>query len=395
MNSGLLFAILLAAVACGWMIGFWRGRRLDRLTSQYQTHNRYKELGAGVFVQDVPDHALDSFLSALDVNSDTVETHLALGAAYRKKGEIERAIRVHQHLLQKRDLRPIQHQLIEFELATDYMRAGLFDRAELQLQQLIEHSRSYRFSALLLLLDIYQREKEWRKAVDVANLLASANSNRKIREEMHALRSHFNCELAADAIRAQDFLGARRALGRALQYGHDRARPQLLLAELEMVLGRPKQAFKVLSQLVQRSENLPEGLLDALHGLTGLYGSESGQLYLQFLQHLYHRFSSTQVALALVEALERAESRAAALEFLKLEIGRNPSIELLREALQRGLLPSGEHIFWEPLVEIVQNKTWANSGYLCHSCGFAASRWHWQCPSCQRWDSLERHVETV
>mgnify|MGYP001585737903 FL=1 len=201
MNELLVFGLLFAAVAIGWILGRRSAEPelpVTDLSSQY-----YR--GLNYLLDGRPDGAVDSFISALEVNSETLETHIALGNLLRKRGEVDRAIRVHQNLLARPSLPRDQVHQAHLELARDYISAGLLDRAERLLLDLQEESPAQRRACQRYLLEIYQSERDWQLAIDVARellprkslLWTGAAPEREPGQPVDVALSHFQCELAA------------------------------------------------------------------------------------------------------------------------------------------------------------------------------------------------------
>jgi|TARA_B110000483_G_scaffold147265_1_gene175687 lipopolysaccharide biosynthesis regulator YciM len=380
MNDVPLFLMLTTAIAIGWLLG-----RFQRLPSTSASKN-IAPYGAGFLVSDVPDHALDSFLAALDVNSDTLETHLALGAIYRRKGEIGRAIRIHENLLAREELTKVQHDLSGFELATDYQKAGLLDRAEKYLQNLVESSPICRKPSLMSLLDIYQQSKEWRKAVNVANLLTEDSSERRLKKEMNRLRSHFYCELARLAITEHDYLGARRSLSRSEQYSANHLRSELLRVELELILDRPKKAISGLRTLVDKATVFPDAMITLLEQMSKSLAGEKE--YRQLLDFIYEKFPAPDVVRLLFSELSKSEGTSQGVRFLLDELSQQPSCVGLKEALVSGAYSDESHPLVPIVSALISREEQAGRLYRCGSCGFSGHQWHWQCPTCHRWDSM-------
>lgn len=391
MTDLFLFVLLLVAIAIGWLLGRFQ-RDSAKPAAAAQAARRQpdeRQIAASVLVQDLPDHALDAFLAALDVNSDTLETHLALGAAWRKKGEIERSIRIHEHLLRRTGLKALQKELVQYELAVDFVRAGLLDRAERELQQLVEHSRGYRQSALFQLLDLYQQSHEWRKAINVANLIVDSAGTPPLREKMNRLRGHYYCELADEALRETDYLGVRRALGRAMQYGPDLERPQVLLAELEVAVGHCEDAVRLLDQLVQERTWLPPVLrefLPAHH--EKLCASSSASDYQLLLLRLYRQFGEHWIAELLLDLMHQQSGAETVHAFIQQEIRDRPRPGLIGEAIARSIFTPADQQVRSAVIKLLQTRQPINQKFVCSDCGFSAGQWHWQCPGCKHWDSL-------
>ena len=221
MSDLALFLVIFSAVGVGW----WLGRRATAQTTgggdSLGLPSQYYQ-GLNYLLDDQPDGAIDAFIDALEVNSDTFETHVALGNLLRRKGEVDRAIRIHQNLLARAGV-PTRHlHVAHLELARDYISAGLLDRAEQLLQDLVRESSEQRVAGLGYLLEIYQHERDWEQAIEVAKKLVP-RTNLLSRGEVEKCAvlvplSHFCCELAEPKIQANDAPGARSQLKQALEY---------------------------------------------------------------------------------------------------------------------------------------------------------------------------------
>src|SRR3990172_4271983 len=217
--ADLLWLLLPLAAASGWYVArLEQKRRVQKsldLPSAYFT-------GLNFLLNEQPDKAIEVFIRVLEVNSDTVETHLALGNLFRRRGEVERAIRIHQNLIARPTLDKEQRSQALLELGQDYFKAGLFDRAEnlfLELAEIRAHSEQ----ALRLLLHIYQQEKEWEKAISVVRKLARVSGR-----NMNSMIAHFYCELAEQDIARSNHPSARDRLGQALAADGECVRASIL-----------------------------------------------------------------------------------------------------------------------------------------------------------------------
>src|ERR1700720_4741355 len=205
----LTWALVVAALVLGILAGhFGWGKRwpasLGKLHPDYLT-------GLDYLVSEQPDRALDMFLKLMDANADTIETHFALGSLYRRRGEVERAIRIHQNLLARDELAPEHREQALLALAQDYLRAGLLDRAEGLFQQVSEVPR-LRASALDALRLVYERQHDWQQALGAFRQLARIKA-----APPRTVAAHYLCELAAVAIERADNDSARKLLDQARQ----------------------------------------------------------------------------------------------------------------------------------------------------------------------------------
>lgn len=384
MNDIALMLVLTLAVASGWLLAWWQIKR--------KSPSERNELPSGInyLIDEVPDSAINAFLSALDVNSDTLETHLALASIHRRQGEVDRAILIHENLINRKGLSDVQRQYAQLELANDYYRAGLLDRAEQLLQKLVEVSATYRQTALRHLLNIYQDEKEWSKAINVCNLLAEPMHHSK-RHTMDRLRSHFYCELAEQAQSRGDYLTARRALGRAQFYDSRNYRRQLVECGLELELENPERALEILSRLASEARAYPEGMLSVARRIFAVQSKNED--YHNWLTILYQRFPVSEVLIELTKQKASLTGEQQASQFLVQELHTKPSFAALSHLLLISPETGGE--LSSVLCRLLGVSDANKATFQCQHCGFEGKQWHWRCPGCKTWDSLVSNKLTV
>ena len=219
-----------------FVAGWWfRGLDQRQREKEHEPATYYK--GINLLLNDQPDKAIDAFIEVVRLDPETIELHHALGNLFSRRGEFDRAVRIHNHLLNREDLPEHERSLALFELGNDYLKAGIYDRAEDSFQRLLKEPE-YHLDALRALLKIYCTEKEWEKAIDVANTLEKqAGENHQV--EM----GHFYCELAALAMRAKQYDQAREALQKALQVDRHSVRALIMLGNLAMLNNDPQTAL--------------------------------------------------------------------------------------------------------------------------------------------------------
>jgi lipopolysaccharide biosynthesis regulator YciM len=252
----LLFLLLPVAAISGWLIG--RRNKSNMPISSYSEIPIDYIKGLNYLLNEQPDKAIDVFIQMLDVNSETVETHLALGSLFRRRGEVDRAIRIHQNLIARPTLNAEQRMQALHELGQDYMRAGLFDRAEALFNELIE-SGPHTINALQQLMDIYQQEKDWEKAIDAARTLAY-----KTGTSQDNVIAHYYCEMAEQDIRNNELQKALKLIKKALSTDRKCARASLLEGDLEMRLGHYKAAIKAYRRIEEQDPDYIPEILDPL-----------------------------------------------------------------------------------------------------------------------------------
>jgi len=372
----LLFLLLPIAAASGWLIGR-KERRQPATPERAPTFSR----GLNYLLDEQPDKAIDVFLKLAEVDTATVETHLALGSLFRRRGEVERAIRVHQNLVARSTLDDSHRGMALYELGRDYLLAGLFDRAESLFNELVERQLQQK-RALRGLIETYQAEKEWTKCLETAKALQRL-TERPLGPEI----AHYHCELAEQCLRAGRGEQARSHLLDAQSEDPDCVRAGLLQARMEMAAGDPGTAALLYRRLVQRN---PRYLPTMLPGLLECWQRLGRESVMDELWSLFEAHPSPPLMLCLCEAIESEQGAGAARQFLAQYLSGRADLagveRLLELRLQAQPQGSGED---RTLLDVVSHQLAQQPEYQCDHCGFEARELHWQCPSCKRWGSIK------
>lgn len=405
--------VLLLLVTLAWFFGVRHGAK--------STHKRHPQSGdtpqklaneqlakhcfqgINYLLNEQPDQAIDVFIQSVEVNAQTLETHLALGNLMRQKGEVDRAIRVHQNLLSRPNLAPQQILQAHLELARDYLKAGLFDRAErLFLELVVDASSEYRQQALRHLVQIYRHEKEWEKAIRAASLMDKKRFGRA-NGELAIEQAHFCCELAERAKERGEALEVRRHLKAALKYNKNSVRANMLWANQEMAFGHYSKALKRYRMIPhQQSDYLPEILASVRHCYEEL-GDWDG-LIKQF-NHWFNSYPGSSILKALAEVIRQKEGNHQALTFLAEQLKTQPSIKGLYSFLDihmDNLEASDDSLVNDNvlsdsrvkenlllLLSILNSMLLNKPSYCCVQCGFKAVKLHWLCPQCESWETVK------
>lgn len=390
MSDPILFVFLFVAIAIGWLLGRWSAKRRKQADLVNQTLKQPYITGLNFLLNDQPDGAIDAFIAALEVNSETMETHLAIGNLSRRRGETDRAIRVHQNLLARPSLSRVQRQKVQFELALDYTKAGWLDRAERILKELITQGPSAdRAKVLATLIDIYQQEQEWEQALPLAQEFMSLTSAEESRQ-MAVAASHYCCEIAAIAISEQRFHDAEKNLRLALQLSTTNARASILKAQAQLGLGRERRA---LSSLKKMADIAPDKLIEAMPLLEQIFTSRGDQDgALDFIREFAEQDESGALATLLFEQIRKHHGDEQALEYLHSSRGGQVTLAELLQVLQiETAKPNGADS--ERLNKIAEwllveeQQRWS---YRCRQCGFGGNQLHWLCPGCKSWGTVHR-----
>ena len=393
MSQFALFWVLFAAIVIGWLLGRFsvqKSSSRERSSSYYQ--------GLNYLFDGKPDGATDAFIDSLEVNAETFETHLLLGNLLRKRGEVQRAIRVHANILEHRALQDEQKHEAHLELARDYISAGLLDRAEQLLLDLISESALKGVEARRYLIEIYQAERDWDKAIAMAGSLLSKRGlfqgrKNEIKgpgeQSVHVLLPHFYCELAEKHKASGDINSAKQALGAAFREDPNNVRVTLMRAQLEAVEGEYEKALGLLLQV----ENQDKEFLPEVASLFKQCAEALGQLdrYERFLRDSMQKYPSTGLVIALTDLIKDREGAEAATLFLTDAMRNAASLRGLYRLMILQLEESRSQLSskLEVAMELMRQLTETSPGYRCQHCGFRGKHLHWFCPGCKFWGSIK------
>lgn len=388
MNDLLIFGLLFVGIATGWLLG--RRSALEPGEGQSRPSQYYQ--GLNYLLDGRQDGSMDTFINDLEVNSETLDTHIALGNLLRKRGDVDRAIRIHQNLLAGSGLPSSQLHQAHLELARDYISAGLLDRAEQLLLDLTEESPAQHRVSLRHLLEIYHSERDWPRAIEVAGELArleSVTDRDKSRQPAARMLSHFHCELALEKQAAGDAEAAKHLLRRTLAADPDCARVSLMLGELEIQAGCYATAVKVLRNVQRQDPDyVPEtiALLRRCHEALG----DEARLH-SWLQQCMMEKPSAPLVLAIADDMQRNEGSAAASEFLAAQLAEHPSLRGLAQLISLQMSSTeGKAKDDLGLLQVLVERLMAERpAYRCTHCGFSGQRLHWCCPGCQYWGTVK------
>ncbi len=377
----LLFLLLPLAALSGWWIGR-RGHVKKQEPGIFELPRSYLK-GLNYLLNEQQDKAIELFIQMLDVDNDTVETHLALGSLFRRRGEVDRSIRIHQTLIARPTLSKEQRALALFELGQDYMRAGLLDRAETLFTELIE-TEPHVEAALQQLLDIYQQEKDWDKAIKISHQLESRTG-----ESRRAIVAHYFCEMAEQSVRQGEPAKALKFLKRALAEDRQCARASILEGNIEKNAGNDKAAIKAYLRVEEQDADfLPE----VIQPLIECYRNQ-GRIneMVVFLRQSLAKHGGISLMLALSELIRQERGDAEAVEFITDSLKQRPSVRgmdrLIELNLQSVKEPARDKL---QVLKDVTDQLIANKPvYECHHCGFTGKHLHWQCPGCKRWNTVK------
>ncbi len=363
----------------------WMASRLDVRQLRFENRTQPKAYFKGLnhLLNEQQDQAIDAFIEAVQQDPDTSELHFALGNLFRRRGEFERAVRIHEHLLARADLNQDDRHRARHALALDFLKAGLLDRAEDNLRQLL--GTPIENQALLALLTIHERSRDWAKATEVAERLGQRGEARFENRQAHYLCEQANT-LPADQVQAQISL-----LEQACQVSPQSVRPHLALAEL---LDRQGQTAAALQLRLDLARTMPRFVPLLAREMTRLALLE-GQT--DTVRDLLERHASEAPSLDIMEALVQLD-QAAGLSDVQARyashMDKEPSVVAAHLWVRHEPLVHESHR--AALERALERAAQPLKRYRCAACGFEAQRHFWQCPGCQAWDSYPpRRIEEL
>lgn len=378
MMDFLPYLLLPVAAYAGWWVDRNYGRRAVRIKNRLFSDQYFQ--GLNYLLNEQPDKAIQVFLELAEVNQETVETHMALGNLFRRRGEVDRAIRFHQNIIAKSNLEPEQRTQALLELGEDYMRAGLLDRAERLFSGLIE-SDAQTPHALRSLLDIYQQEKDWAKALVQAERLEQVEG-----VHLGSMMAQFCCELAEAALLAKDPQTARKHLRQARRHDPGCIRAQFILARMCVNDGDLQAAMGLYEEIAETDFGFLPDVMEPYLETARTAGRESQAR--SRLKAWPQKYDGISLVLKLTEFIAEEEGPEEAARFLAEALHKRPSVRGLDRLIEyraAGHLPSGSS---DDILKAVAARLMARQpSYRCSNCGFSGSNHHWQCPSCRRWNT--------
>ncbi|HAG61727.1 MAG: lipopolysaccharide assembly protein LapB [Legionellales bacterium] len=369
-------------VALGaWLFGR-RSNLRERLGFPVRFQRDYFR-GLNFLINEQPDKAVDVFIKLMEIDSDTVETHLALAGLFRRRGEVDRAIKIHQNLIARPQLEQHHRHQALLALGEDYLSAGVLDRAEKIFLELSEQDK-HDGQSLLLLLQIYHLEKEWNKAIKIAQRLAvfSGTSYR-----LHI--AHYYCELSEDMRRKQHFQEAKHYLHKAQSIDRHCVRAYLLEAKSAFHAQDYTVSIRAYERVMEEDPNYVTEILDDMAICYEHCGHQ--EAFTQYLQGIYSATPFVDVAACLSKLLYQQHGLQTAIDFLENYVAKHGSLWALAPLIQcyadSASVPDAQKLL--KLERHLESLLLDHPTYRCLQCGFSGTTLHWLCPSCQTWSSTK------
>ncbi|MDC0602089.1 lipopolysaccharide assembly protein LapB [Aliiglaciecola sp.] len=374
----LLFLLLPVAASYGYVMGRNSVRQAQRKQSSILSRHYYR--GLNFLLSDQPDKAVDTLMKMINLDSDTVETHIAMGNFFRHRGELDRAIRVHQNLVSKAELSESQNLQALRELGKDYMLAGFLERAENAFLQLLDSEKHF-LDAQQQLFSIYQTTKEWDRAIELGERMMNCHGDS---DDLCNRISHFYCEQALKKIKSEEYGDAESSLQKAITCDEHAVRPWLILGELAIKQNDYQQAFNYLKEVPIRDVSWFSEAVPLLEKCTKELNSDE---QLDGLLEQYWQQCATSY-LAKVRLIAKNKSTEEAEKVLFEQLSKTPTMKGFRTLMGFFIEDEVDDKTKESLTMVkglVEEQIKLRPKYRCHSCGFSGRQIHWLCPSCKKW----------
>ena len=368
-----------------WLLGFplffglgWMAARIDikQIVSESRALPRSYFKGLNFLLNEQPDKAIEAFIEVVKVDPETVDLHFALGSLFRRRGEYDRAIRMHQNLLERADLGADQKLQAQMELGQDYLKAGILDRAEEAFSRLEKTNQTV--VARRFLLQIYEQEKNWPRAIEMTKLVET---------DPRALAQYY-CELAASETASSRPDAARRYLSQALDENRKCVRASLQLGDLDKNEARLDEAIEHWKRIESQD---PAYLALVAQRLGEAYrGAGRAEDGLRLLAGYLERYPSLDLLDTVFQQTLEAKGADAAYAMVRDELRRNPTLLGLDRLLEAQIIAASspdKRRDLELVRNLVHGHTRRLARYRCESCGFKARAFHWHCPACGGWET--------
>jgi lipopolysaccharide biosynthesis regulator YciM len=377
-----LWSLAIIPFAIGFLWLLFRTKQSHKQQQSTLSSEYFK--GLNYLLNDEQGKALDVFVKLVESNWDTIDTHFTLGKIYRKNGEMDKAIKIHQGLIARPTLPEHYRSKILLELGYDYLGAGWFDRAEgLFKEVLIQDEKSEQARHNLIL--IYQQEKDWFKAIDIAMDLFSENS-----PVIGPMIAHYYCELADISGTKGDISQLENLANKALRYDVSCVRASILLADQAKIAGDDKKAIKIYESIEKQDA---ESIMLVIDSLLECYEDLSLQdkLY-EYLVGLQDRHKNLFLQNIIATVLEKSQGKQAAIDYLSNKVKQQPSLAGLQKLISYRQKEIDSDKVFDDLTTAISIMQKDSVEYRCQKCGFSSNTHYWLCPSCNHWGRVKPSV---
>jgi lipopolysaccharide biosynthesis regulator YciM len=384
-SAFLLAGLLFVAAALGYIFARFGESEEDQESSDRLNADYLK--GINYVLNEEPDRAVELFTRMAELDDDALETHFALGSLFRKRGEVDRAIRVHQNLMARPSLSRMQKVQAEAALAEDYLSAGLFDRAESLFQKLTE-APEFRLQALKRLIRIFEVTREWARAIETTTELEEADSMSAEAIGRTSMVAHYYCELAEEARAAGDYSTAREMLKQAESGRHRTVRSALTRADLARDSGKEQDAIRLYQKIAGQS---PVLLVEVIPRLAACYAAaERAPEFSDYLRQLLASDEENAAAIAMATVLDTKINDPVAMQALQRFVAADATLAGLVDVRHLDSVEDSERLeILDRVRHALKNVASGKPGYRCDQCGYASQILQWQCPGCQSWETVK------
>ncbi|MDP7591241.1 MAG: lipopolysaccharide assembly protein LapB [Litorilituus sp.] len=378
----LLFLLLPVAMAYGWFMGRNSIKQKDQTIKQ-DLSIKYST-GLNYLLSNQKDKAIDSLLDALSVEDNSVEAHFAMANLFRKRGELDRALKVHEHLVRHGNLPTKDKQQAVYELGKDFLSAGLYDRAEKMFTKLLK-STAYGLKSLTYLLQIFQSTKDWQQGINYKKLIVKFNDKRLL----HTL-ANFYCELATNAFEQDKFLAVIELLEQALKLDPNSCRANWLMAKIYENHKQSELACQCYQGIYQQDQEFFPDVIAQMHKC--YLDIDASEEFFYFIKKVYDETASSSALISYLGHIELKFGNKKAQEFMLSALKRRPTIrgfEYFVNMQKNQTKVQVKNASLDLITELISEYLKIKHRYSCRSCGFNSSTHYWSCPSCHEWEQLK------
>ncbi len=381
----LLFLLLPVAMAYGWFMGRNSIKQKDQAIKQ-DLSIKYST-GLNYLLSNQKDKAIDSLLDALKVEDDSVEAHFAMANLFRKRGELDRALKVHEHLVRHGNLPTKDKQQAVFELGKDFLSAGLYDRAEKMFSKLLK-SADYGLKSLNYLLQIFQSTKDWQQGISHQKLIVKFNDKRLL----HTL-ANFYCEQATSAFEQDKFIEVIELLEQALKLDPNSCRANWLMAKIYENHKQCELACKCYQDIYQQDKEFFPDVIDQMHQC--YLDLDASDEFFRFIKKVYDETASSSALISYLSHVEKKHGNKKAKEFMLSALKRRPTIRGFKHLVKMEMTQSDDvdnNASLDLIKDLISEYLKVKHRYSCRNCGFNSSTHYWSCPSCHEWEQLKPFI---
>jgi len=378
----LVFLLLPIVAAYSWYMG--RNSIKQKNETAKQDLSIKYSTGLNYLLSNQQDKAIEHLIETLKVENDSVEAHFAMANLFRRRGELDRALKVHEHLVRHANLPSKDKQQAIFELGKDFLSAGLYDRAEKMFSKSLK-SKIYGVKSLNYLMQIYQSTKDWQDGIDLKKTIIKT----KDKKLLHTL-ANFYCELANQALVKDQFILVLELLEQALTYDPTSCRANFLMAEIYENHQQYAEAARCYRDIYQQDKDF---FLDVIDKMQFCYQQlDSENEFFMFIKQVYEQTASTSALIKYLSFIEQGKGRSKAQEYMLMALKKRPTIRGFKHFIKMQISESeqnNQHENLAMITELISSYLQEKPRYSCRNCGFDTSTHYWSCPSCHDWEQIK------